>query len=234
MTAIARLVFGTGAALAVYAGLVRPRMVSWGATAAEQQAAYPGDELVPDSFSASTMATDIAAPPAAIWPWLIQMGNDRAGFYSWDRLDNGGQPSAERVHPEWQDLEQGSRIQCTPDGRFWFDVALLDPERALVLRSSYDLKGHWFNPMRRPPRHFNDGTWGFFLRPTPDGGTRLIVHGVGRGRPRALVTLVGFLLLEPAHWVMQTKQFRELRRRAEGSVPSGEPRREPTLAAQAR
>src|SRR5712691_3962101 len=182
-----RLVLGGGVVLGLYAGLVRPRLLTWGTTLEEQQASYPGDELVPDAFTGSTMATTIAAPPSAVWQWLVQMGNDKAGFYSWDRLDNGGHPSAERVHPQWQGLKEGDRIICVPTGRFWFDVALLEPERTLVLRSSVDSKGRWFDPMRRPPRHFNDGTWGFFLRPTDEGGTRLVVHGVGRGRPRALV-----------------------------------------------
>ena len=76
-----------------------------------------------------------------MWPWLVQMGCDRAGFYSWDRLDNGGRPSAENVHPEWQDLEQGGRITSTPDGKLWFDVATLERERALVLRAAKAARG---------------------------------------------------------------------------------------------
>ena len=56
------------------------------------------------------MATTVAAPPQCVWPWLVQMGSDRAGFYSFDRLDNGGRPSSERLHPHWQNLRQGGRI----------------------------------------------------------------------------------------------------------------------------
>ena len=133
------------------------------------------------------------------------MGCDRESFYSWDRLDNGGVPSAERIHPEWQDLERGGRIVSTPGGRFWFDVTVLERERTLVLRARIGR-----------PRFWTDSTWGFHLRPTGDGGTRLVVQGRGAGHPRPLVALVNHLTWEPAHWIMQLRQFAGLRRRAEG------------------
>ena len=82
------------------------------------------------------MATTIAAPPERVWPWLVQMGCDRAGFYSFDRLDNGGRPSADRIHTEWQNLREGDRIASIPDASRWFDVALLVPERRPVWASS--------------------------------------------------------------------------------------------------
>ena len=65
-------------------------------------------------------------------------------------------------------------------------------------------------------RFWTDSTWGFHLRPTEDGATRLVVQGLGAGHPRALVALVNHLTWEPAHWIMQLKQFAGLRRRAEG------------------
>jgi proline iminopeptidase len=68
---------------------------------------YPGAELVPEGKRSGTMAVTIEASPEQVWPWLVQMGWDRAGWYSWDRLDNAGRPSATRVHPEWQDVEVG-------------------------------------------------------------------------------------------------------------------------------
>jgi hypothetical protein len=215
---------GAGLALGGLAAVARTRMLSWGATPDEVRASYPGDDLIPGASSPSTMATTIAAPPSAVWPWLVQMGCERAGFYSWDRLDNGGRPSAERIHPEWQGLQQGDRIMSVPDGRFWFDVAALEPERALVLRASVGLpKGRWFDPAGRPPRAFTDSTWGFHQRPTDAGGTRLVVRTNGRGRPRGLVTLTNRLFWEPAHWIMQRKQFTELRRRAEAFAAAGAP-----------
>ncbi|HEY6029312.1 MAG TPA: hypothetical protein VIU44_02045, partial [Gaiellaceae bacterium] len=104
-----------------------------GATCAERRAPLPGDEVVPDARGSSTMATTIEAPPEAVWPWLVQMGYGRAGWYSWDRLDNGGVPSADEIRPEWQEIAVGDRLPSTRDGRSWFEVVELEPERALVL-----------------------------------------------------------------------------------------------------
>jgi proline iminopeptidase len=167
------------------------------------------------------MATTIAAPPERVWPWLVQMGCDRAGFYSFDRLDNGGRPSAEHINPEWQDLREGDHIASVPDAGRWFEVALLVPERTLVLRASLTVPAaHNFDPADGLPRAYSDSTWGFFLRPTGDRHTRLVVTGNARGKPYALIAAANWLLWDPAHWVMQLKQFRELRRRAE-SAPDG-------------
>jgi len=199
---------------------VRPRLARWGATDEELAAALPGDDLIPAAGPAGTMAATIHAPPSVVWPWLVQMGCDRAGFYSWDRLDNGGRSSAECIHPEWQDLVQGGRVLSVPNGRAWFDVALLEPERTLVLRATLSLPaGRPFGPAAHPPRAFTDSTWGFHLRPTADGRTRLLVRGAGRGRPWWLFRFTNLVFWEPAHWVMQTKQFAELRRRAEREAP---------------
>lgn len=95
---LGRVPFGTAAAaVAVYGMFVRPRLLSWGATHDEAVRGYPGDELVPDAGTSSTMATTLPAPPEQVWPWLLQMGCNRASWYAWDRLDTGGQPSMDRV-----------------------------------------------------------------------------------------------------------------------------------------
>jgi hypothetical protein len=207
------------ALLGSYAALVRPRMRSWGATREELAASYPGDDLIPDGRAGATMASTIDAPPATVWPWLLQMGCDRAGFYSWDRLDNGGRPSAERIHPEWQTLAEGDRILAAPDGSVWFDVAMIEPERTLVLRSSLALpRARHFDPSGPPPGAFSDSTWAFHLRPAGNRATRLVVRSAARGRPRALTRLADWLFWEPAHWVMQCGQFAGLRRRAAASA----------------
>jgi hypothetical protein len=166
------------------------------------------------------MATTIAAPPSEVWPWLVQMGCDHAGFYSWDRLDNGGRPSADRLHAEWQSLAVGDRVSCVPDASMWFEVAMLDPEHVLVLRTSARLPGgERFDPAAGMPPASIDSTWAFLLTPTPDGGTRLVVRTNARGRPQTVFEVFNRLVAEPAHRVMQAKQLRELRRRAEGAHP---------------
>jgi hypothetical protein len=104
-------------------------------TPAETASTYPGDDLVPDAEGSSTMATTLPAAPETVCPWLVQMGIDRAGWYSWDRFDHGGKPSADRIVPEWQDVEEGQRLIQAPDGSSWFTVAALEPNRTLVLRT---------------------------------------------------------------------------------------------------
>jgi proline iminopeptidase len=207
----------------VYAALALPPLTAGlrglrrlGATEEEARASYPGDDLVPGGRRHSVMAATIPAPPEDVWPWLVQMGADRAGFYSFDRLDNGGRPSADRIHAEWQrEPRVGDRMASVPDGSRWFDVALVEPGRALVLRASLALPaGRCFDPEAELPRAFTDGTWGFHLTPTQDGGTRLVVTGTSRARPRRLVELGNRLFWDPAHWVMQARQFAGLRRRA--------------------
>jgi proline iminopeptidase len=199
-----------------YALWLRPRMLRWGATGAEVQGAYPGANLVPEGVrDAATMAVTIDAPPEDVWPWLVQMGCDRAGWYSWDRLDNGGVPSAERVHPEWQKISAGDRLASIPSGRAWFEVAALEPERFLALRAPLDLRGRPFDTSGAPPRFFTDSVWCFQLRPLPGGQTRLVVSGYSAARPQFLKKLLDLLFWQPAHWVMQTRQFAGLKERAE-------------------
>jgi proline iminopeptidase len=162
------------------------------------------------------MAVTIDAPPSAVWPWLVQMGCDRAGWYSWDRLDNAGVPSAERIHREWQDLAVGDRLTSTPSGATWFEVAALEPERFLALRAPIDLRGgRPFDTTGVRPRLYSDTLWGFQLKELPGGRTRLVVSGYAATRPSTVVALGNLLFWEPAHWIMQQRQFTNLRRRAE-------------------
>jgi proline iminopeptidase len=209
-----RAAAGAAALGAVYALLVRPRMLRWGATDEECAEEYPGRELVPDGVRGATMAVTIDVPPAGVWPWLVQMGTDR-GWYSWDLLDNFGRPSAGRIHPEWQEIRPGDRFIGKPDGSQSWQVAALDPERFLGLRMSLDLRGRQFDPARPRPRHYTDSTWGFLLRELPGQRTRLVVSGYWALRPRWLRPVLSVAVLEPAHWIMQTRQFANLTRRAE-------------------
>lgn len=205
--------------------LTRIELRNLGATCAEQRASLPGDEIVP-ARSRSTMAITIDAPPSEVWPWLVQMGCDRGGFYSWDRLDNGGRPSATEIHPEWQGLVVGDRVLSTPDGRGWFKVERLEAERVLVLRASIDVgRGRPLDGSAAEPRFFSDGVWAFILDELPEGRTRLVVRTHGVVRPRLLLGAANVLFWDPVHVVMQARQLRNLRRRVEGA------RSEPELAA---
>ena len=205
-----------GLSAGVYAFAVRPRMLRWGATEEEVHQPFPGAGLIRGGRRGATMAVTIDAPPSRVWSWLVQMGCDRAGWYSWDRLDNGGIPSAQRIHAEWQKLAVGDRLASTPSGRAWFEVAALEPERFLGLRAPINLRGgRPFDTTRRRPLFYIDALWGFQLKELPDGRTRLVVSGYGAARPWFLQRIAEVFFWEPAHWIMQTRQFTNLKQRAE-------------------
>ena len=186
--------FGAAPVLLGAYALFRPQMLRWGATEEEVRAPFPGAQLVPDGKRYSTMAATLDAPPSAVWPWLVQMGYDKGGFYSWNLLDNLGKPSADRIHPEWQHLVVGDRINAM--GTPCFEVAALEPERFLALRGI---------PL--------EGIWAFELVALDNDKTRLIVTGYGKRTRRWLDVLAGFAFWEPAHWIMQMRQFDNLKRR---------------------
>ena len=205
-----------GISAAIYALAIRPRLVRWDASDDEVQRPFPGAEVIPGGRRGATMAVTIDAPPSRVWPWLVQMGCDRGGWYSWDRLDNGGVPSATGIRPEWQTVTVGDRFASTPGGRAWFEVAALDPERFLALRAPIRLPdARPFATSGRRPDFYVDALWGFTLTELPGGRTRLVVSGYSSARPRLLQAILDFLFWEPAHWIMQTRQFANLKRRAE-------------------
>ena len=206
------------AAVSAYTVWLRPRLLSWGATADEIAAEYPGDELIPLPNGGATMATTLSAPPETVWRWIVQMGGDRAGWYSRDWLDNNGTPSADRIHPEWQDLTLGqqlSRASAPGQQPGVLTVAVLEPNRTLVLRSSYGLfTGRDFDRVSDPrPTPWVDGIWGFHLSPTPEGGTRLVARTRSRSGPSLISRPFAVLVGEAMHFAMQTRQIRNLQRR---------------------
>lgn len=202
-------------ALVAYAFGVRPRLVRWGATDDEVKRPYPGADLIPGGKRGTTMAVTIDAPPSAVWPWLAQMGVDRAVWYTWDYWRPLGRRSAGRIHPEWQDISVGHHMPSVPDGSVWWEVAALEPERFLGLRMSVDLRGRPFDPRQPRPRFYSDSLWAFHLNELAGERTRLVVSGYWAFRPTWLRGMVNFFLIEPSTWIMQTRQFAGLKRRAE-------------------
>jgi hypothetical protein len=201
----------------VYVSWVRPRIRSWGATQAETTRSFPGDELVPDPNGGATMAMTLPAPPEKVWPWLVQMGGGRGGWYSWDWVDNDGVPSADRIEPEWQDLDVGQHLYRAPKGptNRW-TVVIVEPNRTLVLQTSYGLFGRSFDPRTDElPWASTEGTWAFYLNEAPNGRTRLVVRTRSRSRPPLLTLPLALLVGEPVHLIMQTRQFHNLRSRVE-------------------
>jgi hypothetical protein len=193
------------------APLYRRWHLRWGATPAEAAASLPGDALLPRAQYKSTRAITIDAPPDAVWPWLVQVGCQRAGFYSNDLLDNLGHPSATTIVPSLQHLEVGQWVPMSP--------AATPTDRTALKVHSFELNEWllWSKP---------DSTWAWQLTATDDGGTRLVtrIHAVydWRNPPMALL---GVLLMEFGDFAMLRKMLRGIKARAESLVLDNPARR---------
>lgn len=180
------------------------------ATRGERIKALAGDDLIPQPIGTVTHAITIQRPASEVWPWLAQMGSGRAGWYAYDFVDNGGQRSAERIVPEYQNIKVGSIFPALPGATDVFVVAQCDAGRDLVLA--------W----RLPDGEYQT-SWAFVLEQTEANQTRLIVRGrVAAGyRPFGLPQWLAVLTGRPAHLLMERKQLLGIKRRAEGSQKHG-------------
>lgn len=200
---------------------LRPRMLGWGATKDEQERPLPGDWLIPDPLYASTRAITIEAPAAAVWPWLVQIGHDRGGFYSYDALENmmGLEVhSAAVIRPEWQDLTPGEDfITLDPDGSMKLTVAILDRDSAFVLRSGSPEDGP------QPPGDMIKGemawTWGFYLDAIAPERTRLLIRSRAAWTDTCAARAMRYIMLEPVHFLMEERMLRGIRDRALRILP---------------
>ena len=172
----------TAALLAVVATVVgyragaRPWIYRWGSDDDEIGAALPDDNWVAETSARTTRAITIDAPVEMVWPWRVQIGEDRGGFYSYSLLERAlgvDVHNADRIHSEWQDLRTGDTVWLAhrygEAGRTV--VAAVKPNSHLVLMSPAD-----FARTRRGEKA--SGAWGFYLRPY-NGWTRLLVRGSG-------------------------------------------------------
>jgi len=106
-----------GGLAAAYIGVIRPRQMRWGATDEEAARTLPYDDLVTNPTWSLTRAVTVEVTPEEIWPWLVQIGVTRAGWYSYDWLDNLGKPSAQRILPQFQQVAVGDLVPLSPDGK---------------------------------------------------------------------------------------------------------------------
>jgi hypothetical protein len=206
-------------ALLAYDTFVRPWMLDWGSTPGERDRSLPGDDIAEPVMTHHTRAITIDALPEAVWPWLIQIGDHRAGFYSYDWIERFVFPgtvhyidrahSATRIHPELQHPHVGEHINTGSIGRFAIGnpITILEPNHALVI-----------------------GTWAFILQPLPDNRTRLLVRERDSGWIRLLAprrsgllraagTIIDYLIAEPLHFAMTRKMMLGLKQRAETHPP---------------
>src|SRR5215831_2790895 len=174
--------------------LVMPfRSVS--ATRDERTRPLPGDELIPNTIGQLTHAITINRPPGDVWPWLAQMGaGSRAGWYSYDRLDNGGHPSAARVLPYLQQIRVGTLFPALPRKTDGFHVLAVDLGVSLVLG--------W-----RTPEGETMTTWAFVLEHADNSTTRFVTRC--RAHPQypffGLPRLIGDPVVRAVHFLMQRK-----------------------------
>ena len=190
---------------ALYKRVLRKSILNWGATDKEASARLPGDELLADADGVSTRAIDIDAPPAAVWPWLAQMGpSPRGGAYTYDWIENLlglNMHSADRVLSEYQNPQVADTIEL---GSNRMRLEVVEPKHALGWRSE---DGNW--------------VWTFVLVDR-GGTTRLISRN--RFRLASLKARIGMLPMEPGSLVMERRMLREIKRLSEGLTADGDDR----------
>jgi hypothetical protein len=187
------------AAVGIYIVVFRPRQLRWGATDGEVARPMPGDEIVARPLFNATRAVTIEARPEEVWPWLAQIGYGRAGWYSYDILDNLSRRSAEQILPEFQHLEPGDLIPLGPGEESGLFVKDLRPNEWMI----------WWDPKRQAT------SWVWGLYPVDSGQTRLISR-VRMDYRRGLSNFIfGLLLIEPADFPMMRKCMLGIKRRAE-------------------
>jgi len=201
------VIVGLIAAAVLVVTMLTPWMDRWGASEAEIRVAFPGDALVPEPASVVNRAVTIHASPEQIYPWIVQMGADKGGLYSYTSLEsliNCPQVNADRIHPEWQDLQVGDLMRMCPTdfGPIPYSIAQIEPNRAIVM--GHQENGRWTD------------TWQFVVVPQPDGTSRLIT--------RSRTTLTGGIwdVLHPVIFFMERGMLLGIKERAEGlaSLPT--------------
>ena len=179
----------------------RPWALNWGATDEEIGRAMPGDSIVSAADFVATRAVTIDAAPADVWPWLIQIGYLRAGFYSHDGLDNDGIPSSDTIMPRYQGLRVGDSIPLSATGEA--RVTLLEQYRFMLLEVGHGDEEKW--------------TWVWGLYPV-GAQTRLV------SRLRVSVpSLRTRILLDFFEIIMMREHLLGIKERAEGDFDSRQP-----------
>jgi hypothetical protein len=219
--------------------LLRRAGLRWGATDEEVHKPLPGDEVVPHPMWETTHAVTVEASAEEIWPWLVQMGHYRAGFYAdpswWDKYsdkylrslsrkeaEQSGYgfrevPSEARIIPEFQDLKEGDTILDGPPGSAFFRVRLMQPNRALVLYSHSHLRLLVPRSIRENPRYsiYGEFSWAFLLEERGENNTRLIVRTRANQGPRLYRAITMPFILVGGEFFTTRKMLYGIKRRVE-------------------
>lgn len=221
-SSLARFVWPVAAVAApwLYWFYLRPRHLQWGATDVERLQPLSGDELVARPKMAYTHAITIHAPAATVWAWLVQIGQGRGGFYSYDWLENlfgCDIHSAARIRPELQRLAVGDLVRLGPEGYPYYQVALVEPESALVLHNKVDTKTgrRLTHGDELQPAAYVNSSWAFALDAVDEQTTRLLVRGRTDYNPGLANEVLWRVLTEPASFIMERGMLLGLKQRAE-------------------
>lgn len=201
--------------LVAYVVVFRRWLLEWGSTESERAKILPGDQLVPNPKYVTTHATTITAPADHVWRWVIQLGQGRGGFYTYDSLENLiglDIHSVDRIVPDLQQLKLSDSISLSPKNELPMTVAAIESGRTLVLRS-----GTSDAPVE-PGDYVRGeiaGSWAFILAPIDENTTRFVVRLRTDWRESALASLLNMVMLEPAHCIMERGMMLGIKERAE-------------------
>jgi hypothetical protein len=206
------MVVGVFAAALTYHFVVRPWHSNWGTTGDEATRRLPGDDFASAHGQRTTHVVGINAAAKEVWPWIVQIGQQRGGFYSYTWLENlvGCQmKNANKIVPEWQRREVGDDVWLHPQASP-LKVVALEPERFLVLG------------LRRERSAFS---WAFVIEERSDTNTRLIARGKGRWGLGWIENVLNYFIGEPAHFIMERKMLLGIKHRVESMCHSSITRR---------
>jgi hypothetical protein len=200
------------AACLTYAIALYPWMMNWGSTQAERQLALPGDDIIPAPALQYTRAITIRAPADEVWQWLVQLGQDRAGFYSYDWLENltgADIHNGSAIRAEWQPRAVGDPVYMAPP-----EILGVEPGEGTILRVIGLDPGRALLLAKRPEPYAN--VWATVLQPIDGQTTRLLVRERYADEP----SFLNRAFYQPAHFVMQSHLMRGIKDRAEGHPTS--------------
>lgn len=193
--------------------------MTWGMTRDELGRGWPGDDVSPHPMETATRGITVRASMRTVWAWLIQIGQDRAGFYSYTRLENRFRcvmPRVDRLVPEWQARSVGDNVWLARPDRYHGNarqsVVQMVPGETMTLASPAD----WGNYLRKDTNQ--DGTWSFTLVPIDKKTTRLIVRSRGPARPSLFRRLFWLAAFDPVHFIMERKMMLRIKALAEATA----------------
>lgn len=196
-----------------YARWIRPWHLRWGVPPEEGNVSLPGDGLVTQPKVQATHAIVINASPGKVWPWLVQMGQGRAGFYSYswiETLIGGSARNADEVMPQWQRLSVGDPVWLHPQTAP-MEVRILERNQALVFYTGANAFADFGDRLAGHKDPQFSSSWAFVLHPLETGATRLVVRNrssYGSGIQNELAVRC---ILEPLHFLMERKLLKTLK-----------------------